>query len=411
MGSVFLSPYVFYMVALILIYSSLLLFNARHNMLKFLSVLLILYSNFSFCVLRYFDPNILIVNEGITEEWIDLAAVRCVSLFTTALYILTTYGFKKTFISKQSSLFNELVPKRHNSSLVVISIIALVIIWFFFYDYSPDLTEGRAGYSPIYEYSIVFFILGFWYAGDHKRSKMALMAIAAFYIVFDFLGGQRSTGMQIGIVVLFMVFYKSITLRRLIIIAVVGVFVTRIVAIFRGEYATSGINLSRILGDGAYAVLTSDTAGMAYYTSLTYIGTTQFFSVAERLNQFGDFVISQLVVGRYGTPLNKLARQYYLHYNGGVLPIYMYYYLGYLGTLLMSILVAKYYSVMDKIISKKHSALAVIIAVYVSTTTVRWYLYSPSQLLRGVMLLTIVYLFYSAVDGRQPYYSTNGHNL
>jgi len=256
---------------------------------------------------------------------------------------------------------------------------------------------SKSGYSPLYEYSIIFFIIGFYYTGDSKISKILLSLLAIFYVVFDFLGGQRSTGIQILIILVLMVFTKYLNTRRIIVGAgILLVFIT-FIGLYRGNFSTTGINIGTIIdylrnGGGGYA-----TVGFAYHTSLTFLGSMQHYSVLERLQQFCQFFASQFVIGTVGQSLIQISRQYYTHYNGGVLPIYLFYYIGYIGTAGIAWLVSKYYNIM-RAIDKSSSGYKTTLAIYIASTTHRWYLYSPNQLLRGALLMLLMFWVFSKLD-------------
>lgn len=380
----------------LLLLSFLLLWLSRKNVILFISTLLIAYSNYSIVVLRYFFPESLIINNSLQQY--DLVSIKIMVFFMSFLIgfiLLKNYrNENKTtsekYIEDEFVLENSLFCDTGNSLIVAINIVALVLIWFFFFDFNIG---EKAGYSPLYEYSIVFFLFGFYYSKNNKLGKRVLVALAIFYVLFDFLGGQRSTGVQILIVVAIMCFYKFLTVKRILALFGVGLLLLTMVGIFRGNFSledVSFVNIIDYLKKGAFGF---STAGFAYYTSLTFIGTMDFYSVFDRIVQFIQFLISQITVGTFGKPITALALEHFTHYYGGVLPIYFYYYLGWVGPVISAFIVSIYYNIL-RTVENKRSGFSMVVAIYVVVTTHRWYLYSPYQLLRGVFLVSLVYCAY-----------------
>ena len=91
------------------------------------------------------------------------------------------------------------------------------------------------------------------------------------------------------------------------------------------------------------------------------------------------------------------TRQYYVHYYGGVLPLYMYFYLGILGIMFI-VLYLKFWIKKMNESSKKVSHLQRCLCIYISACVPRWYLYSPSSLFRGVLIFIFVYKMVELLD-------------
>lgn len=382
---------------LLIIFSLALLFYARHSLMIFLSSLIIAYSNYSIVVYRYGGKDLM-------EDWnsfnhspdIDLTALRIVVFFTFVLALRTRGIYNK--MRKGRNNIERIIEEKPSSNifLVVITCIALVIIWFFFYDFSFGT---QAGYHPLYEYSTVFFIMGLKYAGNKWKLYVPILALALFYMVFDFLGGQRSTGVQIALIVLLMRFYRYLSPKRVVTLAFVGIFITTAVGALRGSLFMPNFTMKDVFDSMSNSMFASATAGYAYYTSLTFIATMDIYSFWARMGQFGDFVTSIFVSGA-DEGLAWITLKHYEHMFGGILGVYLYYYLGYLGTFLIATLVGCYYKLMSKFnLSRKYrTSLSFVVCIYVTATTTRWYLYTPSQLLRGVLLLSLVYYGYKVID-------------
>ena len=76
----------------------------------------------------------------------------------------------------------------------------------------------------------------------------------------------------------------------------------------------------------------NDTSYSAYYTSLTFLKVKEFVGVQTQLYLLFQFILYIFLGSKIvDSNLAVYTRQYYVHYYGGVLPLYMYFYLGILG--------------------------------------------------------------------------------
>lgn len=118
------------------------------------------------------------------------------------------------------------------------------------------------------------------------------------------------------------------------------------------------------------------------------------YAIGERLLLFAKYIISIFIGSNAMTEdvdLSKLALNAFpYHGGGGVLPNYGFFYLGVIGVILLALLVTRYFTVIAKTNSKS-SGLCKCITVYILASMMKWYLYSPAPLLRGVLLLSVVY--------------------
>lgn len=395
--SLLLIPNIMLLTFVLIIFSGILLIYTRHNLMAFLSALIVAYSNYSLVVYRYWGRDLMDDYNSFSQKpEIDLTALRIVTFFTIILVvILWRFQNKQIFHNFSHDIICH-ERTRSNPILVFLTCITLVVIWVLYYSFSFG---EQAGYSPQYEYSTVFFIIGLKYTGNSKFLTTLLLLLACFYILFDFLGGQRSTGVQIALIVVLMKFYKYLTPKLVLTMVLSGMILTRLVATFRASLFMTDFTIGDILSSMTETMFASDTAGQAYYTSLTFVATMDIYPLITRLGQFGDFVTSIFVSGA-DEGLAWICNRHFEHGFGGILGIYMYYYLGYLGTFLIACLVGFYYKMM-MVTTSSLSQLnnwAFIVCVYVAATTIRWYVYSPSQLLRGVLLLSLVYYGYTILN-------------
>ena len=95
-----------------------------------------------------------------------------------------------------------------------------------------------------------------------------------------------------------------------------------------------------------------------------------------------------------GSGVSSAAKEYYYHTGGGILPVHFHYYMGWFGVVIAAAITGIYMHITAAVNENSGSFLKCISVYYVSGFS-RWYLYSPTNLLRGVMLFSVVYFSFS----------------
>lgn len=114
------------------------------------------------------------------------------------------------------------------------------------------------------------------------------------------------------------------------------------------------------------------TAYSSYHTSLTFLDTLNFTGWEKRLDLFMRWVLSMFLGNRVpDSQLSSYTHQFFAHYWGGILPYYMYFYLSYLGLLLMACYCGFIFRKV-KDATDSDNGLARCFAVYVTISVVRW---------------------------------------
>ena len=364
---------------------------SRKNILLFIVFFFITYCNYSILYGRYINPEIAMINSVIESSYVDGLGINILLLFLTTILMFLKpikkieydYGF----------LMNE---NRSNKLISWGAFLVIILIGIFFY--TPAIDGGRAGYSPLYEYSTIFFIIGFYYSGKRRSiTGKALVVLLILYTIRDFIGGHRVTGLQLMIILFVFFFAYRTNYRKVLLMGFAGIVLMNFVAVYRSTFMLSSTSIARSFNNLYEKMFAFDTAYYAYLASLTFIATKPLYPIVVRLGQFSDFIVSQILVGTVGESLYEISRKYYSHANGGILPIYFFYYLGWLGTIISGLLVTIYFNLIESVRTST-LGLKKVILVYVVATVPRWYLYSPNQLIRGVILLIIVYYIAHIVD-------------
>ena len=368
----------------VLFLSICLMYKSRHNLLVFMVFSFIAYCNYSILYGRYIYPEIAYINTVITSVYIDGIGINALLLFMTTILV-----FLKP-IQPVKQEYGYLMNEKHSNNLVSWELfIVIILIGMLFLH--PNADGGKAGYSPLYEYSTIFFIMGFYYTGRRKNfTSIALVVLLFFFVARDFFGGNRVTGLQLMLIFFIYFFSHRIKYWQLVLLGVIGIVLMESVAVYRSSYILGSNTLATGISGLFANKFAFDTAFYAYLASLTFIATRSFYTFTERMGDFMNFLASQVVIGTVGDSLYVISRKHFFHANGGILPAYMFYYLGWLGSIVSGLIVAIYMNLF-KTLKESSNGLKKVIVVWIVATVPRWYVYSPYQLIKGVIFLTIVY--------------------
>lgn len=275
---------------------------------------------------------------------------------------------------------------------VLISNVILILILIFGFT-RPSTLGDRGSPSTLYEYAIIIFIICFYFGNKYKWCKYLTSGILTLYVLQNFLFGGRITGLQLLTVVYIMMLESHWSLKRIFPIVAIGFFGMSVIGSMRGAFLTGNISLKEIIFTLKERMFTLDTAFSAYHTSMTFVLAEKFTNMSERIYVFIGFLKS-IIVGGYNSVGSNVARytaQYFHHYDGGFLPFFFQFYIGWIGIPL----IAGYLSFLLNKMTKLHiksSGLGKCICVYIVATTFRWYIYSPIQITRGIFLLSVCYI-------------------
>lgn len=355
--------------------------------------LFLLWSNYSI----YF-ANYIYGVENLFTGWayseVAVSGYKVVLIFTTVLCILVRNGSAIQNDERQKSGNPKLLDNCQQGYIIFgycyLILLTLLLIFGF---KRPSESGERSDPSTFYEYSTIVFIVGFYFFGWNRVYKFCSLFLLVLFALQNLLYGGRVTALQLFLL-LFIVVYdgKKVPWGKLLPVLVIALAVFTLVGTMRANLEFTIKNLARSflksLNDG-YVL---DTAYSSYYTSLTFVKVESFVDVKQRLYMFYLFMLSMFLGGSIvkGSNLALFTRQFYTHYYGGVLPFFGQFYLGELGIVLLGFLVSFYINKM-KNINSKTSGITRCVSLYITITMPRWYLYSPSQLIRGVFLLIIIY--------------------
>jgi hypothetical protein len=167
---------------------------------------------------------------------------------------------------------------------------------------------------------------------------------------------------------------------------------------YRSNYSFDILNFSALLDSFTKRFLTFDGADLGYYCSLTFVMVADKVSTAVRFDMFQKFLLSLVKGGDVTLLLQNFTRSYYSHWNGGFFPLYFYFYGGFQLVVVVSLLWGRFIINCVNYSFKKHTSFFAIVGVYMVCIAARWYMYSPLNAFRPLIIFTVIYFTLFLVD-------------
>lgn len=371
---------------LLLTISVLSLIKVRKKLSLLIMFAMLLYFNYSIAYYFYFMDN-----RGDFFATFSHTSAAMIGLVCLLLFNLIVYLFLPSKIEENKDVIY--IKEENNNPVLVLGTIVICLLILVFAYTRPTVEGQRGSVSTIYEYSIILFIVGFYYCGKQKLLRYCLIGVLLLIALQNLIYGGRVTALQLFIVLLLTNFPKIN--KKILAIGIAVIFVWMIgVGAMRAKFSLSGISEAlRNTFKGGFAL---DTAYAAYHASMTFFKVGEITSFSQKIYLFGRWLLSIPLGGALinDSNLSVYTVSYHKHYGGGLLPTYMYFYLGYLGVILISLWIVWY---LRRIMFGKTSGLGKSLAIYFVCTVPRWYLYSPSQLFRGTLLFILVFALFKLV--------------
>lgn len=360
------------------------------NRLLLLVAIVLLYLTYSVVVVNYAFPlttTIYTTYRGTVEAGTALSSLllflSCVLLFSPS---------KVEQFGKGSELLGN---QTWNTPFVVVLCIVLALILVFGFS-RPDAVGGdRGSPSAMYEYSMIFFLLGFYFAGDRRGLRLTLCVLLGLFALQNIIYGGRVTALQLILVFFFTCMSKKVSFGQFMTLVVSGLLLLTFLGSVRTGLASAGVDdAGTALSESLSRGFAWDTAYSSWHTSITFVLYGDLISPSEHLVLFWQWVQTLLFGG--SVPMSNLAtitQPYFWHQFGGVLPVFFQFYLGPLGVVLIAVYVSAIFRLVNSVCAGFREDTGGVLAptlricaVYVSVSCFRWILYSPSQITRGLLL-------------------------
>lgn len=374
----------------------------RKNRLLLLLFGIILYANYSICYVNYIEPV-----EGVLATTLSGTIEAQIALLYLLIFVSILVGFLPKKISRYSYGSSCFTGYKKNSYITIALLVMLLLICVFGFARPDSLGAERGSSSTLYEYSIILFILAFYFSGKKKWLTNLILIILALYVIQDIAYGGRITAVQLMLVAFFFVFNERVKTSTLLIVALFMLVFFLAFGGVRTQIWENGLvalfeSLREIIDTG----LAWDTAYSAWHTSITFIQFNSLISSSDHMYYLSQWLLSLLLGGSSVTDSNiaSVTHLYFAHSYGGILPIYLAFYFGIPGVISIALIVNVFVSFVNRFCMNLQSASGVgesafcLGMLYFAITVPRWYLYSPSPLIRGLVLMLIISLFTFFID-------------
>lgn len=374
-----------YVCLILLIINVISIYKVRNNWLFVVILCFIFYANISIVMANYFN----IVNDFFTsfsEDNVSIIGINILFLFNAGIFI----ALPKRIEKNRSELITVIDNISKSSTVVSGIIIALMFILIFFFS-RPTVSGQRGASSTIYEYAIILFIVGYFFA--NKIQKNILHVILIMYVLQDLMFGNRVTALQLIILLFLILFSKKLTINKAVLLGIFGIIIFTGIGQFRGNFTLSLSTVNQVFNNLLRTGFINDTSYSAYYTSLTFIKVGKILSFDRRLIYFIPFFLSIIFGGNIpNSSLPVITHKYFLHYYGGIFPYFFNFYFGVAGVLISIFILYLFFKMLNNY-TINNNIFFQAIAIYITCTVPRWYLYSPLILFRGsIFIVIIVYI-------------------
>lgn len=322
----------------------------------------------------------LVWQKSIRDSHYNVIGAKSLLLIMSILNVI----INKLNLSNISSKALAPLEKKNNKYIFIVGYCVLLIFWLFGYSSSIGGTY-HSNTRTIYEYSLLIFIVVWFYSGNSKIKKYLLYLFALLYILQSLYRGDRSSAFPM-VVALVLIHNYKLSVKSLVLLAFGGIFASNLVSAYR--IAFSFTELKNIFFDkyGMTAFL-SDTVSQSYYTGISIVNTHDL--IPSTIFYFLNFLGGILFGGSFpNADVGAVSYNYLLNKGGGFYFSWFYFWFGFTGVILGGIflgIVIKKFFWSDNNYMKLYKICLIVM-------TFRWYLYTPFVLFRSVLFIFSILL-------------------
>lgn len=365
---------------------------AYKNILLFVMAIFMSYANYSALAANYFN---------IYQDFYTYYAgsdVAAIGTFAMLMFVaVLVFCFPRNVTSFGGiNFFGRCRQLDYAAPLAFFIAVFLVFISF---TQSSGFNNGgeRGTNSAIYEYSYILFIIGYFYSGQNKLCRRLLDCVALLFMLQAVLGGNRASVLATVLLLYTLYIANRFSTSKQVLLIILGFLLFQVSGYLREDIAfASTEELVSIFTTMVNHAFIWDTAAAAYHQSLAFMYLLQYLSFDETLYYFQQWFLGMLVGGAQlaDWTLPHIAQETFGLYErgglgGGFLPLYFYFYFGIPGVLVVGIIAAYINRALNRL-SNTTSDLGCMLLIAVFITMPRWWLYYPTPLIRGLLLMLIV---------------------
>ncbi|WP_026830238.1 hypothetical protein [Exiguobacterium antarcticum] len=306
------------------------------------------------------------------SEFNVLAAKSLLLVISVINLFLNSKFIKKIEVERK-------IEKKDNKYIFFGGLIVLFTFWFFGYGGSMGNTY-ESNTRTIYEYSILVFIVVWFYSGNSKVHQYLLYFFVALYVIQSLIRGDRSSAFPMLIALILVNNYK-INLKYLFLLAFSGITVSNIVSAYRLSFSINDF-FNVFMTKYGLSSLLSDTVSQSYYTGISIIFSGNLIENSSKY--FPNFLAGIVFGGGFNNAdVGAISYNYAINKGGGFFFSWFYFWFGILGVLVAAIFLG-YLLRMFFVSNNNYLKLYTICLI---SMTLRWYLYTPFVLFRTVLFI------------------------
>ncbi len=326
--------------------------------------------------------------EGVDVSAWQLSGLRATKYNTiTAKGILLFVTMFNLFIkddvlkNEKKSNFDEL---RINNTLISYMGVLVMYVVLVYALISQLLTRNLGDYqsvsSPVFEYCVIVLCVTWYYSKNNQVVDWLILLYVFFYSIIFLAIGDRSSVFMYLLMLYLLYFQKRFTVWAVLGFSLIGIFCANIIGIMRSAGA---FNFSEIISMATSRGLYVDTFSWSYYAGIAI--TALAHTVDSKIPFCLAYILSFFGIKNDFSSFTVFALNYNGLYNngGGFCSPYLYMCGGYLGIVVGAVFIA---FVINMFFSNKKPFNSIYQAVIVAMS-LRWYLYNPVTLFRGILLL------------------------
>ena len=240
--------------------------------------------------------------------------------------------------------------------------------------------------NPLYEYGNIVFIFAWIYTNNNKTKKGILIVYAVLFCLQALLFGSRTSAFPM-ILFFILIYSPKLNLPIVMLFGIAGIFFGNFIDIFRNVGFDFYTILNKMVSNGLFV----NTLTYSHYTGTQIIGYS--FTESNRLLYLFNYVLTTIFGDSDKVNLSYIARNAgFVNQGGGYSHTYFYYIGGYIGTIVISLLIAYAF----KRIFNSEKDISNILKYTIIIYTLRWFIYYPFTLTRtAIFIPCLIYIWVS----------------
>lgn len=328
---------------------------------------------------------------GLRSNSYNEITAKTIILFTATLNLFVKKSHKYEEHGLEVEDTEETLVRKNNNIITYVGIFVLYTILLYGF-FSQVLIRTQGSYesvgTAIFEYGVIVLCVVWYYSGNNKVADWLIMLYVATYSVMFLYIGDRSSVFMYLIMIYLLYFQKRFSAFNVFILAVVGIVLANCISALRdGSSLSTQETIKYALERGLYI----DTVSWSYYTGISIVGLSMI--VPSRLPFCMNYILSFVGLESDMANFNKYASENYsvlFNRGGGLCSPYLYMFGGYIGVFIGALIIS---FILNRFFTTSRNN-NIIYQYVIVAMSMRWYLYNPVTLFRGIIILLSLLLLF-----------------